>query len=194
MRADFQVFIDACVPANRGVCDLLLSLAERPRLFVPHWSARILEEVKRTHLAKVNWPERLVDLFQREITHTFPEAEVSGFEKFVPTLSNHQKDRHVLAAAICGGCSVILTFNLKHFGHEHLTEHHIRARHPEDHLRTLRARAQTGDRRPGRNRRTTAHGNRRCSHLSWFGHPKVLSLRSVRSLQVTRWTSRSQTP
>ena len=42
MRADFHVLLDACVMANQGVCDLLLSLAERPRLFVPHWSAQIM--------------------------------------------------------------------------------------------------------------------------------------------------------
>ena len=39
--------VDACVLANHGVCDLLLSLAERPRLFVPHWTAKILHEVER---------------------------------------------------------------------------------------------------------------------------------------------------
>lgn len=53
MRADLDVLIDACVLANHGVCDLLLSLAERPRLFVPHWTAKILSEVKRTHLEKL---------------------------------------------------------------------------------------------------------------------------------------------
>lgn len=53
MRADFHILLDACVLANHGVCDLLLSLAERPRLFIPHWSARIMEEVRRTHLEKL---------------------------------------------------------------------------------------------------------------------------------------------
>ncbi len=31
MRADYRVFLDACVLANHGVCDLLLRLSERPR-------------------------------------------------------------------------------------------------------------------------------------------------------------------
>jgi hypothetical protein len=35
MRADFKVVLDACVLANFGVCDLLLRLAERPRLYLP---------------------------------------------------------------------------------------------------------------------------------------------------------------
>ena len=137
MRADFHVLIDACVLANQGVCDLLLSLAERPRLFVPHWSASILVEVKRTHRDKLGWPDHLAELFQQEVTTSFPEAEVLGYEKFIPTLTNDEKDRHVLAAAICGACSIILTFNMKHFAPDHLQEHGVCAVHPDEYLITL---------------------------------------------------------
>jgi hypothetical protein len=42
MRADFKVVLDACVLANFGVCDLLLRLAERPRLYLPRWSEELL--------------------------------------------------------------------------------------------------------------------------------------------------------
>ncbi len=137
MRADFHVLIDACVLANQGVCDLLLRLAERPRLFVPHWSMGILAEVERTHRNKLGWPVRLVELFQKEVMAGFPEAAVNGYERFIPTLTNDEKDRHVLAAAICGGCAIILTFNLRHFAQEHLQEHGIRTVHPDDYLVTL---------------------------------------------------------
>jgi len=108
MRADFDVLIDACVLANHGVCDLLLSLAERPRLFVPHWTAKILHEVERTHFEKLGWPANLVELFQREIATAFPEAEIHGYEGFIEGLTNDWKDRHVLAAAICGGLKTML--------------------------------------------------------------------------------------
>ena len=137
MRADFHVLIDACVLANQGVCDLLLSLAERPRLFVPHWSKHILAEVERTHREKLAWPEALAASFQRAVKTAFPEAEVAGFERLMPMLANDAKDRHVLAAAIWGGCHTVLTFNLKHFGEEHLAQHHVCAVHPEDFLVTL---------------------------------------------------------
>ncbi len=137
MRADFHVLLDACVMANQGVCDLLLSLAERPRLFVPHWSARIMAEVKRTHREKLDWPAHLVELFQQETARSFPEAEITGFENLIPALNNDAKDRHVLAAAINGGCTVILTFNLKHFRPEHLEPFSIVAVHPDDYLVTL---------------------------------------------------------
>lgn len=137
MRADFDVLIDACVLANHAVCDLLLSLAERPRLFVPHWTANILREVERTHRDKLGWPANLVELFQREIATAFPEAEIHGYEELIEGLTNDSKDRHVLAAAICGGCPVILTFNLRHFQKESLQRHGIAAMHPDDYLVTL---------------------------------------------------------
>jgi hypothetical protein len=137
MRADIDVLIDACVLANHGVCDLLLSLAERPRLFVPHWTAKILRKVERTQRDKLGWPANLVDLFQREIATAFPEAEIHGYEEFIEGLTNDLKDRHVLAAAIFGGCPVILTFNLRHFKNDNLQVHGIVAMHPDDYLMTL---------------------------------------------------------
>jgi hypothetical protein len=108
MKADYRVFLDACVLANHGVCDLLLRLSERPRLIVPHWSAAVLAEVRRTHVDRLNWPVALADSFHAKVREAFPE-------NLMPALTNHEKDRHVLAAAIRGNCPLLLTFNLKHF-------------------------------------------------------------------------------
>lgn len=137
MRADYRVFIDACVLANFGVCDLLLRLCERPRLFVPRWSAEVMAEVQRTHLEKLNWRKEVADSFQEEIRRAFPEAEVRDYEGLLPSMANDAKDRHVLAAAIRGECPLILTFNLKHFPPEALAPWAIEARHPQDYLLVL---------------------------------------------------------
>ena len=137
MRADYRIFVDACVLANQGVCDLLLRLSERPRLIVPHWSAEVLAEVRRTHSEKLGWPAHLVDSFQHEIRCAFPEAEIDGYESLMPGLSNDAKDRHVLAAAIRGDCPLILTFNLKHFPAEALAHWSVQASHPQDYLLVL---------------------------------------------------------
>jgi len=137
MRADYHVLLDACVLANHGVADLLLRLAERPRLFVPHWSEEILSEVRRTHQEKLGWPLRLVDTFQAEIRNAFPQSLVGQYERLIPFLTNDEKDRHVLAAAIHGDCPLILTFNLKHFPAEALAPHGIRTSHPEEYLVVL---------------------------------------------------------
>lgn len=137
MKADFRVFVDACVLANFGVCDLLLRLAERPRLFVPCWSSEVLDEVQRTQLDKLGWPPELVESFRRELRNAFPEAEVGGYQALQSNLTNDPKDRHVLAAAIRGECHLILTFNLKHFPSESLSPWSINASHPQDYLLVL---------------------------------------------------------
>jgi len=137
MRADYRVFIDACVLANQGVCDLLLRLSERPRLIVPHWSAEVLAEVRRTHAEKLNWPPHLVNSFQEAVREAFPQAEITGYEQLIGAVANDIKDRHVLAAAIAGECRLILTFNLKHFPEAALAPWSVQASHPQDYLLVL---------------------------------------------------------
>ncbi|HLA63034.1 MAG TPA: PIN domain-containing protein [Rhodothermales bacterium] len=137
MKADFRVFLDACVLANYGVCDLLLRLAERPRQYLPLWSEDVLGETYRTHTERLGWPEGLAASFGRELRAHFPEALTSGYAHLLPAVTNDLKDRHVLAAAIHAGADVILTFNLKDFPDEALAPWGIAARHPQDYLLTL---------------------------------------------------------
>lgn len=54
-RADYRVVLDANVLAPATLCDLLLRLAETPRLYLPLWSEDILMEVKRTQTQKLGW-------------------------------------------------------------------------------------------------------------------------------------------
>lgn len=137
MKADYRIFLDACVLANFGVCDLLLRLSERPRLIVPHWSADVLDEVRRTQIERLNWPEALADSFRTELQNAFPDAEVRGYQNLLSALTNDEKDRHVLAGAIRGQCPLIVTFNLKHFPAEALKPFSICASHPQDYLQIL---------------------------------------------------------
>ncbi|MDQ5981225.1 MAG: hypothetical protein QG602_4203 [Verrucomicrobiota bacterium] len=137
MKADYRVFLDACVLANFGVCDVLLRLSERPRLIVPHWSAEVLAEVHRTQVGPLQWPVELADSFRAKLREAFPDAEVAGYEGLLPAITNHEKDRHVLAAAIRGSCPLILTFNLKHFPAEALKPWNICVSHPQDYLLIL---------------------------------------------------------
>lgn len=137
MQADFKIVIDACVLANIAVCDLLLRLAEKPRLFIPMWSSEILEETRRTQADKLNWPENLVRHWRQEVDRSYPDAIVDNYGHLLPNLTNHEKDRHVLAAAIRGGAPVIVTFNLKDFRQEALEPWNIEACHPQDYLLTL---------------------------------------------------------
>lgn len=137
MQADFKVFVDACVLANIATCDLLLRLAEHPRQYLPLWSDRVLEETRRTQEERLSWPPHLVDLFADELRSSFPEALVTGYDALIPVMTNDEKDRHVLAAAVHAGAELILTFNLRDFPDEALAPWRLRALHPQDYLLTL---------------------------------------------------------
>jgi predicted nucleic acid-binding protein len=139
MQADFPILLDTCVLANAGVCDLFLRLAEKPRMYLPRWSATILDEVKRTQTTKLKrpFPAELADYWRQEVTAAFPEAMIKGFEHLLPTLTNQEKDRHVLAAAIQGNVSVIVTFNLRDFPAAALQPWKVEAVHPQDYLLIL---------------------------------------------------------
>ncbi len=137
MRADFRVVLDACVLANYGVANLLLLLAEKPRLYLPVWSEEILAETRRTQVQRLGWNERIANSFQSELRRAFPEGLAQGFEHLMEQCTNQQKDRHVLACAIHSKAEVILTFNLRDFSPEALSPWGVTAKHPQDYLLTL---------------------------------------------------------
>lgn len=137
MNADFPVVLDACVLANQRVTDLLLRLAETPRLYVPKWSAKILDETDRTLLNVLKWPKPLVPYRREQLATHFPDACVEDHEPIEACLKNVPKDRHVLAAAIRSRCEVIVTFNLKDFPAEALKDWNVEAQHPSKFLANL---------------------------------------------------------
>jgi len=49
-------------------------------------------------------------------------------------MTNAENDRHVSAAAVCAEAPTIVTFNLRHFGPEHMEAWGIRAVHPQSFL------------------------------------------------------------
>ncbi|HMJ91826.1 MAG TPA: PIN domain-containing protein [Candidatus Acidoferrum sp.] len=139
MHADFPVVLDACVLANPGVCDLFLRLAEPPRLYLPRWSRKIFDEVHRVQTTKLPkpFPPELADHWRREVTKHFPEAFIEGYEPIEPQMGNHEKDRHVLAAAVHGHAFLIVTFNLRDFPLDAISRWNVEAKHPQDYLLTL---------------------------------------------------------
>jgi len=136
IHANFGAILDSCVLANQSVCDLFLRLAETPRLYVPRWNEEILNEVKRTH-SKLNWPPNLADSWQQAVRTHFPESLIIGYEKFIDVVKNDEKDRHITATALKSHCEVIVTFNLKHFPSDILSEHNLHAEHPSEFLINL---------------------------------------------------------
>lgn len=123
--------LDASILYPAALRNLLMRLAGA-YLFQAKWTARIQEEwtaaLVRDHPQFVKQIARTRFLMESHI----PDAEVTGYELIIDKLTlPDPNDRHVLAAAIHGGASVIVTANLRHFPPETLAPHGLIAQHPD---------------------------------------------------------------
>lgn len=130
----FVALLDANVLYPPYLRDLLLRFAQAG-VFEPRWSAEILDEVARNIKkgrgeAEQQKVERMLSLMRRH----FEDAEVTGYEALTPAMTNEEKDRHVLAAAIVGGSDVIVTSNLKHFPRAALEPYDMDVQGPDEFL------------------------------------------------------------
>ncbi|WP_082096325.1 PIN domain-containing protein [Demequina flava] len=132
----YSAVLDACVLIPYPLFDVLLRCADKG-LYRPLWSDGILEETERNLIRHVNVePARAakrVDTMRR----AFPDATVTGHANLIPAMTNHPKDRHVLAAAVRANTGLIVTANLKDFAPEHLEPYGITAIHPDEFLLDL---------------------------------------------------------
>ena len=96
---DFKVLLDANVLYPSYLRDLLLCQAERG-FFQPHWTDQILHEVSSCIKKRQTEDrhDRVGSLISR-LGAAFLEAHITGHEDLIPAMTNHPKDRHVLAAA-----------------------------------------------------------------------------------------------
>lgn len=133
-----KAVLDANVFYSTWVTDPLLCLADA-ELYVPVWSERIMSEV-REHLPSV-WKRATrdgVDRYLRTLSMAFPEALIEGWEALESTIElPDPDDRHVVAAAIRSGASVIVTSNLRDFPETCLGHFNLCAMSPDDFLSML---------------------------------------------------------
>lgn len=134
-----RVALDACVLFPTVLREMLLGTADEGG-FCPVWSARILEEWAR---ATRRLPEGAEMRARVEISHMrerWPDAETTVPEELVASLSlPDPDDRHVLATAIAGGASTLLTLNRADFPARTLARHGILLREPDGFLAELLA-------------------------------------------------------
>jgi len=116
----FTIVVDACVLVRVLPRNIILSLAEAG-LFRPRWSETILEEMERAlrdkiYKGKDNAAE-LAATQRARISIAFDEALAHDYEACLPVDIKlpDDNDRHVIAAAIKVGASVIVTDNVKDF-------------------------------------------------------------------------------
>jgi predicted nucleic acid-binding protein len=128
----FPALLDTCVLYPAYLCDTLLRLAEA-EAYRPLWSADVLEELRR-NLVKRGIASELVDRRIGQMTHTFPDAMVTGYESLIDGMTNDPKDRHVLAAAVRANAEVLVTFNRGDFPPAALDPYDVVAVHPDEFL------------------------------------------------------------
>ncbi len=66
--------------------------------------------------------------------HYFADAMVTDYDDLVPTMTNDEKKRHVLAAAVRGGAEVLVTSNTEHFPADSVEPFDLEVVHPDDFL------------------------------------------------------------
>lgn len=132
----FWALLDANVIIPAALRDTLLRAAEAA-LFRVYWSDAILGEVQRNLVENSLTTAEQARALVNVLCEAFPEASVSGFEHLVDAMTNHPKDRHVLAAAVVAGAEVIVTTNLTDFAADDLKPFSITAQSPDAFLSAL---------------------------------------------------------
>jgi len=110
----FSALLDACVLYPVGVRDLLLSVAER-EVYVPHWTAEILDEMERNVVAEGRATAERMAAMRHQMNIAFPFAQVEDYQALTAAMTNDPKDRHVLAAAVRARIGLIVTENVSDF-------------------------------------------------------------------------------
>lgn len=112
--APFKVVLDANVLYPFSLRDTLLRAAA-DGFFQLYWSEEILDETTRNLVANGTITEEQAARLRSAMTGAFPESMVIGHDHLIDAMPNHDKDRHVAAAAVKAGAQVIVTSNLKDF-------------------------------------------------------------------------------
>jgi predicted nucleic acid-binding protein len=117
-------------------------------LFELRWSEFILDEVRRSLIERnldaygeerALAVDRVLERMTSALNSVYADAEVPAeqIQSLVEQMTNHPKDRHVLAAAVVAKAPFILTLNLKDFRFDDTHPHGIEALSPDAFLTKL---------------------------------------------------------
>lgn len=127
--------LDANVLYPAPMRDLFLQLAVAD-LFRAKWSADIQREWIEALLRNEPHRNRLfLERTRDQMNKAVRDCLVTGYDALLPSLHLPDSgDCHVLAAAIVGHCTVIVTQNRRHFPAKALAPYGIKTQHPDDFL------------------------------------------------------------
>lgn len=137
MISTFTAFIDANVFYGARLRSLVLFVAQT-KLYRAKWSERVNDEWVDAVVKKAKRPSVTREALRSTrdaMNAAIMDCLVENFEHLETGLKlPDPKDNHVLAAAIHGHASTIVTFNLKDFPDEYLSQFKIHAKHPDEFL------------------------------------------------------------
>jgi predicted nucleic acid-binding protein len=131
---------DACVLYPFHLRNVLIQCAF-DGLFEARWTDDIHDEWMRNLAANTHTlPIERLEATRDRMKTVLPEADVANYRPLVADLRlPDPDDRHVLAVAIAGKASVIVTWNLKDFPAQDLFPYGVTSHSPDDFLTDLHA-------------------------------------------------------
>jgi predicted nucleic acid-binding protein len=128
----FAAVLDAGVLYPLPLRDTLLRIAET-ELYDAYWSERILDEVVRNLVADGRATDDRARRLTDAMAAAFDGAAVpqDAVDRLEPAMTNDEKDRHVLAAAVVSDAQAIVTLNLKDLPVEACEPFAIEPLHPD---------------------------------------------------------------
>ncbi len=112
--AGFVVVLDANILYGIEITDLFATMATR-RLFRPHWSRQILEEVTRNLAQRPDLDPAAIERRLGHLNRALPAALTDVPAELTDSMPVNEKDRHVLALAVHVGAPTIVTENTRDF-------------------------------------------------------------------------------
>jgi len=132
------VIFDACILYPFHLRNIVVQIAV-DRLVDARWSDEIHDEWIRNLVADVpGIPIERLKITRKLMNDSLPNATVTGYRTHLEAVAlPDPDDRHVVAAAIAAGASVILTWNLRDFPTKELKKHGLVRQNPDAFLTAL---------------------------------------------------------
>lgn len=128
--------LDANVLFPMGLCDTLMRAA-LSGLYSAYWNREILGEIERNLVLQGRATPQGAQRRCLNMQRALPDALVTGYASLIPTMTNNEKDRHVLATAVHSGARIIVTQNHRHFPLDALAPYGIEAHSADTFLLSL---------------------------------------------------------
>jgi hypothetical protein len=124
--------LDASVLYPLPLRDTLLRVADIG-LYDPRWSEQILQEVAHNLIANQRATDAQAARLLDAMRDAFDEATVplDAITRLKTAMTNHPKDRHVLAAAVACEAKAVVTLNVRHFPIDACEPFAIEPMHPD---------------------------------------------------------------